>query len=305
MDSSSVYYKQVQLLIQVLPLIFDKGIFALKGGTAINLFVRNMPRLSVDIDLVYLGNEARSEALKIIKDELDAITKRVQTTLWGSRIHKTYQEKPDALRLIISRNGVNIKVELSPVLRGTVFPPEDRIVSEAVEDEFGFVEVPVVSLADLYGGKICAALDRQHPRDLFDVKLLLENEGFSEAIRKATLVYIISHPKPISELLSPRFKDIESIFRSEFAGMTQESVTLDELLTARSTIVEQLQKSMTPEEKKFLISFKKGSPDWMLLNLERIEQLPAVKWKLLNLTAMAEDKQKAALGKLEEVIRRL
>lgn len=63
MDKTSVYFKQAQLLIQVLPLVFEKGVFALKGGTAINLFIRNMPRLSVDIDLVYLGNEARQEDL--------------------------------------------------------------------------------------------------------------------------------------------------------------------------------------------------------------------------------------------------
>lgn len=51
-----------------------------------------------------------------------------------------------------------------------------------VEDEFGYAEIPVVSLADLYGGKLCAAMDRQHPRDLFDVLMLLNAEGISRDI---------------------------------------------------------------------------------------------------------------------------
>ena len=54
MDRTSVYYKQVQLLVQLLPLVAEEDCFALKGGTAINLFVCDLPRLSVDIDLVYL-----------------------------------------------------------------------------------------------------------------------------------------------------------------------------------------------------------------------------------------------------------
>jgi predicted nucleotidyltransferase component of viral defense system len=56
---------------------------------------------------------------------------------------------------------------------------------ESVEDEFGYTSIDVVSLADLYGGKICAALDRQHPRDLFDIKLLLERQGLSQGIDRA------------------------------------------------------------------------------------------------------------------------
>ncbi|TCQ91865.1 nucleotidyltransferase AbiEii toxin of type IV toxin-antitoxin system [Rahnella sp. JUb53] len=63
MDRESIYYRQVQLLLQLLPFIAKHDCFALKGGTAINLFIRNFPRLSVDIDLVYLPVLDREESL--------------------------------------------------------------------------------------------------------------------------------------------------------------------------------------------------------------------------------------------------
>ena len=208
MDRNSIYYKQVQLLIQVLPFVAKQKCFALKGGTAINLFVRNFPRLSVDIDLVYLPMKSRDDALQEIYDGLDAISADLKIAFKDVELTEAYRSKRDALRLIVARNGVQIKVELSPVLRGTVYEPKLMEVCAAVEDEFGYVEMPVVDLADLYAGKICAALDRQHPRDLFDVKWLLENEGLTDEIRKALLVYLSSHNRPMAELLSPQFKEL-------------------------------------------------------------------------------------------------
>jgi len=297
-----MYGKQVQLLVQALPVVFQEPCFALKGGTAINLFIRDLPRLSVDIDLVYLPSEDRKAALAHIKESLSRIHDNLLKTLQGLSIHKSFDDKEDALRLIVGKGDVRIKIELSPVLRGTVFEPEIREVSEQVEDQFGFVAVPLVSLADLYGGKICAALDRQHPRDLFDVKLLMDHEGITDAIRKATLVYMMSHPRPISELIAPHFKDISGIYEHEFSGMTREPVSLVELESTREMLVEQLLNGLTANEKAFLISFKKGNPDWNLLGLKDIEQLPAVRWKQFNLDKMSVANRKKAVEKLQKVL---
>jgi predicted nucleotidyltransferase component of viral defense system len=302
MDKNSVYYKQVQLLIQVLPLVAGEDCFALKGGTAINLFVRNLPRLSVDIDLVYLPTKSRTEALGDIKQALGRISDVIEKSINGVVVQKAYEDKSDALRLMIRKNGVQIKVELSPVLRGTVYETELRSVTEQVEDEFGYVEMPVVSLADLYAGKICAALDRQHPRDLFDVKLLLENEGLTDVIRKATLVYLISHNRPIVELISPALKDISVLHETEFSQMMEIAVSLDELVATRQQLIMQFTSSMTGNDREFLLSFKRRDPDWNLLGLDGIEQLPAVKWKQLNLEKMSPNKHAAALDRLEIVL---
>lgn len=174
MDRTSVYYQQVKLLVVVLPLVAKEECFALKGGTAINLFVRDLPRLSVDIDLVYLPDGERDEALAATSEALERIALDIEATIPGSRVSRGYERKEDALRLIVESEGVIIKIELSPVMRGVVYQPERRSVSPVVEDEFGFAEINMVSLADLYAGKLCAAFDRQHSRDFYDVWLLLK-----------------------------------------------------------------------------------------------------------------------------------
>lgn len=302
MDRTSIYYKQVQLLIQVIPFVAQQSCFALKGGTAINLFVREFPRLSVDIDLVYLPMNGRDEALQEIRDALDAISADLKGTFSDIEITESYKSKSDALRLIVSRNGAQIKVELSPVLRGTVFEPENMEVCETVENEFGYAEIPVVALADLYAGKICAALDRQHPRDLFDVKWLLENEGLTDDIRKALLVYLSSHNRPMAELLRPQFKDISAMYAGEFANMAEQDVPLKELVSVRERLVELIHQGLTENEKEFLLSFKDRAPKWERLGLEGVSELPAIKWKQINLAKMPDDKHKLALEKLKEVL---
>lgn len=300
MDKTSIYYKQVKLLIQTLPFVSEEKCFALKGGTAINLFVRDLPRLSVDIDLVYLPMSNRNEALSEIKKALSRISENIVKNIANTSVHKVFEDKSDALRLIIQKDGVQIKIELSPVLRGTVFDEEIREVTEKVEDEFGYAEISMVSLPDLYAGKICAALDRQHPRDLFDIKLLLENEGLTDDIRKAFIIYLISHNRPIAELLNPIRKDITEIYHSEFANMTTVKASIDELVTVRENLIKLISSSLTENEKEFLLSFKKLEPDWELLDTGGVENLPAVKWKLINLNKMSQSKYDDAVTRLEK-----
>ena len=176
MDKNSVYYKQVSLLIQVLPYVAEEKCFALKGGTAINLFVHNFPRLSVDIDLAYLPLETRDEAIINVNSALVQITQRLNsiTGLTAMLQHN----KPDEMRIIVSSlsEKAQIKVEISPVARGTIFEPEELSINDEVEDQFGFASIQVVSLADLYGGKLCAAMDRQHPRAAYYPQIFLSNK---------------------------------------------------------------------------------------------------------------------------------
>ena len=302
MDRTSIYYKQVQLLVQVLPLVAEETCFALKGGTAINVFVRDLPRLSVDIDLVYLPMSDRENALKEITGALTRINKRIQTAIPDVKVTESFKDKTDALRLIIERTKVKIKIELSPVLRGTVFEPEKRTVCQKVEDEFGYAEMNVVSISDLYAGKICAALDRQHPRDLYDVKGLLENEGITDDIRKAFLVYLISHPRPMSELINPILKDIKTLYEGEFVQMEEEVVPIKVLEATRLELICLINESLTFDDKQFLLSFKNKIPEWELLKLEGVEDLPAVKWKLMNLGKMKKSQHQAAYVKLENIL---
>lgn len=280
----------------------EEKCFALKGGTAINLFIRDLPRLSVDIDLVYLPMDDRETALTHITDALNRIADSIVEKINGVKIQKSFESRVDALRLIVKQGDAQIKIELSPVLRGTVFPEKLREVTEKVEEQFGYVEMPVVSLADLYAGKLCAALDRQHPRDLFDVKFLLENEGLSQDLRKTFLVYLISHNRTMAELLRPTRKELQATYDNEFIRMAQIDVPLEELEAVRETMISELNKSLTDEEKRFLLSFKALKPNWTLLGLSNIENLPAVRWKMHNLEKMDKNRHSEALKNLKDVL---
>jgi hypothetical protein len=185
------------------------------------------------------------------------------------------------------------------VFRRTVFEPEERTLTEATQAHFGFGVAKVTSFADLYGSKTCAALDRQHPRDLFDMKLLLDNEGWTEDVRRAFLVYLIGHNRPMSELIVPNRLDLQVPFHNEFQGMSADAVKLEDLEATREQIIEATRCSLTDDEKTFLLSMKRLEPDWSLLGIEGIEKLPAVQWKLLNLKRMDPGKRTEALKALE------
>jgi predicted nucleotidyltransferase component of viral defense system len=189
---NSPYFKQVELMLQTIPHVAAETGFALKGGTAINLFVRDMPRLSVDIDLTYLPvEEARETALNKISEALRRIAVALKKTMPGVKIQESQGQKPLRItKLVVATGQTRTKIEPNEVIRGAVFPPEERELTQRAEHMFErSVTAWVLSIPDLYGGKICAALDRQHPRDLFDVKVLLEQGGITEELRKAFVVY--------------------------------------------------------------------------------------------------------------------
>ncbi|GAD58531.1 nucleotidyl transferase AbiEii/AbiGii toxin family protein [Brevundimonas sp. BAL450] len=292
MPFGDLYERQVRLLIRTLPYVLVETEFALKGGTAINLFVRDLPRLSVDIDLTYLPVRERGESLAAIDAGLRRIAAAMAAGLPGVVVTPG-QARPEGTidKLLVAADGVQIKIEVTPVLRGTVFAPELRSVAPAVEDRFGFAEAQMVSLPDLYGGKIAAALDRQHPRDLFDVRDLLANEGVGDQMRQAFIAYLISHPRPMAEVLRPRRKDIAEEFRRGFVGMTKEPVDLDDLIAAREALIAIIVAEMPAEHRAFLIGFKRGDPDWDLIGLPTIADLPAVRWKQRNLDQLAPDRR--------------
>ena len=302
MDKREQYTQQVKLLLRLIPFVAEYQCFALKGGTAINLFVRNFPRLSVDIDLVFLPMMERKEALDTIRQTLSELADSIRSGIGGAKVVESFQVKQDALRLTVSTGNAQIKIELSPVLRGTVYPSAVMAVNEGVEEDFGYAEIQVVHFADLFAGKICAALDRQHPRDLFDVKLLLDTEGFDHNLRQALLVYLISQNRPISELLRPRLKDISGLYEGEFRSMAQEEVSLRDLEETRGNLIELINSSLTERDRKFLLTFKHGTPDWSLLNVTDIEHLPAVRWKLQNLSRMSVASHTQAVLELERVL---
>lgn len=271
------YKRQVALLLAVLPEVSKETCFALHGGTAINLFIRDMPRLSVDIDLTYVPIEDRETSLKGISTGLENIKRRIETVIPGIKI--THKETIG--KLLISDRGAEIKLEVNLVGRGTLDQPQKRPLCEKAQIEFdAFCTMPVVPLAQLYGGKICAALDRQHPRDLFDVKYLLENEGFTDEIREGFLLCLLGSDRPIHEVIRPNFQDQRLALTNQFTGMTIEEFTYADFEATRIRLVETVNKALTDSDKEFLLSVKNAEPDWRIYDFERF---PTVQWKLQNL----------------------
>lgn len=295
------FRRQVDLLLRTVPFIAKERCFALKGGTAINLFFRDLPRLSVDIDLTYVHVFPRAKSLGAIDKAMKRIAGRVEKGLKGSRVTQSTHENA-VTKLVVREAGVQIKIEVTPVLRGCAYEPEVRGVTPAVEDAFGFAEMPVVSFADLYAGKIVAALDRQHPRDLFDVRMLMANEGITDEIRAAFIVYLLSHPRPMAEVLAARPKDIAREFENNFVGMTEDDVSLDQLLAARDALVAAIVGDMPDAHRRFLVSFERGTPQWDLLGLPRVDKLPAILWRQQNLDKITSNKRAELVAQLERVL---
>ena len=175
-------------------------------------------------------------------------------------------------------------------------------LDQFVQAEFGYAQMQLLSFEDLYAGKLCAALDRQHPRDLYDVRFLLKNEGMSEKLKDAFIVYLLGHPRPMSEVIKPRLKDIEAIYHNEFRGMTVDEVSLESLLETRNEMITRLHNALTDKDKQFLLAVKRGDADWSSFVLPEAYHLPAIQWKLHNLAQMQINKRKHALTALENAI---
>jgi len=299
-----VYLDTARMLTQVAPLVFIDDTFALKGGTAINLFMRDMPRLSVDLDLVFTDYAPpRDEALAQINDAIRQAAERLR-----KRGFQTHAPAADAgeTKLLVRRGRIEVKIEVNFVMRGTVQPVRRASLTPAARDVLmADLDIPVVSLEDVYGGKLVAALDRQHPRDLFDVMQLFAHEGITPGIRRAFVVYLASSNRPVHEVLFPPLRDIRHDYEFNFQGITAEPVPLDALLAAREHMVRELQRGLDDNERRFLLSLVAGTPDWSLLGIAHLEHLPGVRWKLQNLTLLKKNNPKKFTEQADALAKRL
>lgn len=284
--------------------MFVDDTFALKGGTAINLFVRDMPRLSVDLDLAFPDHTlARDQALTCINDAIRQTAERLKKR--GFQIHMPATGAGET-KLLVRRDHIEVKIEANFVLRGTVRPVRRASLTPVARDLLmADLDIPVASLEDVYGGKLVAALDRQHPRDLFDVMQLLAHEGITPGIRRAFVVYLASHNRPVHEVLFPQLRDIQHDYTHNFVGMTAEPVPLDVLLATREHMIRELQQGLDDNERGFLLSLVVGKPDWSLLDIVHLEQMPGIRWKLHNLAQLQKTNAKKFAEQAEMLASRL
>lgn len=293
---NETYKKQVALLIRIMPLVYKIPDFAVHGGTAINLFVKNMPRYSIDVDLTYLPLKNREESLKEINNHLIALKQQIEKAISGIRVI----HKPAVLKLQCTYLGATVKIEVNGIKRGIIGKVEKKELCEKAQKEFQMSCVArVVPVSLLYGGKIAAALGRQHPRDLFDYKYM-EIESF-EDVKNGLIFYLLGSDKPLIESLQPNPIDQKQALENQFKGMSDVPFDYADFEAARKDLIEKINQNLTNIDREFLLSFESGNPDWEKCCAGDLSSFPSIQWKLKNIHTLKEKN----LSKFNEGIEKL
>lgn len=303
MDNS--YIETVRLMLRIAPHVFQTPDFAMKGGTALNIFLHDMPRLSVDIDISFINHTAsRDEALRSIRQELQSLSERVESTGLKAKLVSTMDA--DDVKILIFRDTVNVKVEVNYIFRGTLLPPREARIAESAGRSFAVdFSIPALAREELYGGKLVAALDRQHPRDFFDVREMFLRDHFDAGVVDCFVCYLAGHKKSIHGVLFSKDEEITSLYEEQFVGMTTQPVSLAELQEARSNLRSALLANLQDRHKQFLLGLVRLEPDWNLMPFPHLRDLPALKWKILNLEKLRRTNSKKFQLQSTELARHL
>lgn len=295
---NEIYKRQVALLIRIMPLVYQIKDFAVHGGTAINLFHKNMPRYSVDIDLTYIHIQEREESLRTIKEHLTILKKNIEKTIPNIKVIPKY----DIWKLQCTLNGATVKIEVNGTKRGVIGEIEEKMLCQKAQQEFSMAcKARTVSYSQLYGGKITAALSRQHPRDLFDCKYM-EINTFNE-VKDGFMLCLLGSDKPIIESLQPNDIDQSKVLENQFKGMSDIEFTYEDYEKTRKKLINQVNTSLTETDKAFILSFEEGNPDWSKCSAGDLSNYPSIKWKLQNIINLKETnplKYKQGIEKLTQ-----
>lgn len=299
------YSKTVALLLEVAPIVFNTASLAMKGGTALNLFVQDIPRLSVDIDVVFCDHKMnREQALESIADESQRIEQAVVALGYAARIIKT--RDGDEAKLLVSSGDVSVKVEINFVFRGTLLPVHSRPLTPSTQKLFATnVTLPVLATEELYGSKLVAAMDRQHPRDIFDVLMMYESGGLKPEMVDCFVAYLAGHNRPIHEVLFCNLQSLEDRYYNEFEGMTMQPVSLHTLEQTQRQLMDELPAALTDKHREFLLTLVQCKPEWALMPFAHLAELPAIKWKLQNLATLQSKNPRLFARQYELLLNRL
>ena len=290
-----IYRRQVALLIRIMPSVFRIKDFAVHGGTAINLFYKNMPRYSVDIDLTYIPITDRRTSIDVINTHLTQLKQMIERTVPGIKV----VHKPDVLKLQCSYEGAMVKIEVNGTKRGIIGATGDHMLCARAQNEFQMgCKARIVSFSQLYGGKITAALSRQHPRDLFDCKYM-EIDNFKD-VKDGFMLCLLGSDKPIIESLRPNSIDQTEALEKQFAGMSDVPFSYAD---SRINLVKMVNDNLDSADKDFLLSFEVGNPIWNLCCAGDLSAYPSVRWKQQNIIKLKEinpQKHLDGINKLRE-----
>ena len=278
---NNVYKIQVGLLIKILPLLYRIEEFAIHGGTAINLFIKNMPRYSVDVDITFIPIKDRESSFAEINTLLLILKTQIERAIPNINI----VHRPSTLKLHCTSDGATVKIEVNGTKRGII---GDVLVQELclkAQSEFNATcKANIVPLSQLYGGKIAAALSRQHPRDLFDYKYM-ELDSF-DVVKDGLMLSLLGSDKPIIESLNPNLTNQRLALDNQFKGMTDTSFSYEDFEITRKDLITKVNSLFDKDDKEFLLSFEMGVPLWEKCCAGDLSNHPSVKWKLQNILTL-------------------
>ena len=276
-----MYRQQVELLLRIIPTLEEVDSFAIHGGTAINLYILDLPRYSVDIDVTYTPIKPRDESFADIHKNLSIIKEKVKTVVPDIVI----TEKPN--KIYCTRKGVMVKIEVSGTKRGLIDAASVRPLCNAAQNEFETAnKARIVSLSQLYGGKITGALDRQHPRDLFDVKLMFDFITNFDQIKRGFLYCLLGGDRPIIESLKPNRVDHQETLVKQFSGMTKIPFSYNDYGETREKLIDFINSNLSLQDKEFLIAFEAGEELSRHTEYQEYLHFPSVQWKMQNISKL-------------------
>jgi predicted nucleotidyltransferase component of viral defense system len=287
---NSLYRDQVRLLLRILPVIYQVEDFAIHGGTAINLFIHDLPRYSVDVDLTYIPLGSREESLSDMDKKLSFISGQVKRAVPGIFI------KPLPNKLLCTLGRSTVKIEVNGIKRGIIGQTVELSLCKKAQEEFGmFCKARIVPLSQLYGGKISAALNRQHPRDLFDYKYM--DSSKIDNLKYGFMFALLGSDKPFIESLSPNPIDQQAALENQFRGMSTIPFVYEDYQSVRNQLIVFINSILNENDKGFLISFEEGNPLWENSEYNDFEDFPSIQWKLFNINELkARNQAKHKLG---------
>ena len=266
---------------------------ALKGGTAINMTIFNLPRLSVDLDLDFTPNLPLKDMEKVRKK----ITKMLESYMTEEGYFLSgssrYSHSLDSMLFQYQNAGGNrdnIKLELNYSLRSHIFAPiERKIVTDIFEED---VMVRTLEPVEIFAAKANALMSRAAARDLYDFNNMiyfgLFDESEHELFRKCIILYASISTDKINKTFNTSAIDgleFSKIRRDLFPVLRKkDNFNLDERKEEAKKFIKELM-VLTEEEKEYLDMFEKGEyiPSLLFSNnkiLENIVEHPMAIWKM-------------------------
>ncbi|MGL4483329.1 MAG: nucleotidyl transferase AbiEii/AbiGii toxin family protein [Anaerovoracaceae bacterium] len=292
-------FEKVYRLINVLQFLnlddYLKKYLALKGGTAINLTLFDLPRLSVDIDLDYCNDNTREQMLL----EREIITEKINAyMLSDGYITKNVSKFSHSLDSLVYGYSTlfggtdNLKIEINYSLRTHIFETANRTVITKVFENSP--NLKIVNIVEIYAAKINALLSRGLARDLYDVnnmifaKVLSKEE--SNLLRKSILFYSVLSGN--ENVINLNFSSIDNIDNRKVKRGLYPVISSAEkfdLVIVKEKVSIYLKELLvyTEKEKQFIKEFNLGNyqPELLFSDsdiINRIQKHPMIAWELLN-----------------------